>query len=112
MTAMPEKLSWAKSLSLENASWRTSHFLLIYLPTIALEASSRAVVGRFLWRMCIFGAAIKVETDLRNEMFSHAKDLSRQFYQENKVGGLMSLFIQQDPALIHAVDDHLVEIGD
>ena len=50
------------------------------------------VVGRFLWRICIFGAAIKVETDLRNEMFDHAKDLDRQFYQENKVGGLMSLF--------------------
>ena len=50
------------------------------------------VFGRFLWRVCIFGAAIKVETDLRNRMFDHAKDLSRQFYQENKVGGLMSLF--------------------
>ncbi len=50
------------------------------------------VLGRFLWRVCIFGAAIKVETSLRNEMFDHAKDLSRQFYQENKVGGLMSLF--------------------
>ncbi len=50
------------------------------------------VFCRFAWRVCIFGAAIKVETDLRNEMFSHAKDLSRQFYQENKVGGLMSLF--------------------
>ena len=50
------------------------------------------VFGRFLWRVCIFGAAIKVETGLRNEMFDHAKDLSRQFYQENKVGGLMSLF--------------------
>ncbi len=50
------------------------------------------VFGRFLWRVCIFGAAIKVETNLRNEMFDHAKDLSRQFYQENKVGGLMSLF--------------------
>lgn len=50
------------------------------------------VFGRFLWRICIFGAAIKVETGLRNEMFDHAKDLDRQFYQENKVGGLMSLF--------------------
>ena len=50
------------------------------------------VFGRFLWRICIFGAAIRVETDLRNAMFDHAKDLSRQFYQENKVGGLMSLF--------------------
>ena len=27
------------------------------------------VFGRFLWRVCIFGAAIKVETGLRNEMF-------------------------------------------
>ena len=50
------------------------------------------VLGRFLWRVCIFGAAIKVETDLRNQMFDHAKDLSRQYYQVNKVGNLMSLF--------------------
>ena len=50
------------------------------------------VFGRFLWRICIFGSAIKVETDLRNEMFDHAKDLSREYYQANKVGNLMSLF--------------------
>ncbi len=50
------------------------------------------VVGRFLWRICIFGSAIKVETDLRDEMFDHAKDLSQQYYQVNKVGNLMSLF--------------------
>ena len=40
----------------------------------------------------VFGAAIKVETDLRNDMFDHAKDLSVQYYQVNKVGNLMSLF--------------------
>ncbi len=50
------------------------------------------VFGRFLWRVTIFGAAIKVETDIRNEMFDHAKDLSREYYQVNKVGDLMSLF--------------------
>ncbi len=50
------------------------------------------VGGRFLWRMTIFGAAIKVEADLRNRMFDHAKDLSREYYQVNKVGNLMSLF--------------------
>ena len=50
------------------------------------------VFGRFLWRICIFGSAIKVETDLRNEMFDHVKDLSREYYQVNKVGNLMSLF--------------------
>lgn len=50
------------------------------------------VTGRFLWRVCIFGAAIKVETDLRNRMFDHCKNLSRDYFQVNKVGNLMSLF--------------------
>ena len=50
------------------------------------------VTGRFLWRVCFYGAAIRVETDLRNRMFGHCKELSRQYYQVNKVGNLMSLF--------------------
>ena len=50
------------------------------------------VAGRFLWRICFFSAGIGVETDLRNRMFSHCKDLSREYYQVNKVGNLMSLF--------------------
>ena len=50
------------------------------------------VFGRFLWRVTIFGAATRVETDLRNKMFRHAEDLSREYYQVNKVGNLMSLF--------------------
>ncbi len=49
-------------------------------------------VGRFLWRICFFGAGIKVETDLRGRMFDRCKDLSREYYQVNKVGNLMSLF--------------------
>jgi len=50
------------------------------------------VVGRFLWRVCFFGSAMKLEENLRNKMFDHAKDLSREYYQVNKVGDLMSLF--------------------
>ena len=50
------------------------------------------VFGRFLWRICFFGSAVQLEEDLRNRMFDHAKDLSRQYYQVNKVGDLMSLF--------------------
>lgn len=50
------------------------------------------VAGRFLWRICFFGAAIKTETDLRDRMFFRCKELSQNFYQENKVGNLMSLF--------------------
>ncbi|MBD5508404.1 MAG: ABC transporter ATP-binding protein [Lachnospiraceae bacterium] len=50
------------------------------------------VVGRFLWRVCFYGAAIRVETDLRNRMFDHCKNLSQDYFQINKVGNLMSLF--------------------
>jgi len=50
------------------------------------------VAGRFIWRAAFFTAAIRVETDLRNRMFDRAKDLSREYYQVNKVGNLMSLF--------------------
>ncbi len=50
------------------------------------------VLGRFLWRVCFFGSAVRLEADLRNRMFDHAKDLSREYYQVNKVGDLMSLF--------------------
>ena len=50
------------------------------------------VTGRFLWRAFFFGAAIRLETDLRNRMFDNARFLSREYYQVNKVGSLMSLF--------------------
>ncbi len=50
------------------------------------------VAGRFLWRVCFFGVAIRVEGDLRCRMFDRCKDLSSSFYQEHKVGDLMSLF--------------------
>lgn len=50
------------------------------------------VVGRFLWRVCFLGSAVRVEADLRNKMFSTARSLSYQYYQANKVGNLMSLF--------------------
>ena len=50
------------------------------------------ITGRFLWRICFFGSGIRLEEDLRNRMFDHAKDLSREYYQVNKVGDLMSFF--------------------
>ncbi len=67
-------------------------FLLdrICLPLIVIILAM--ALGRFLWRICFFGAGIRVETDLRNRMFDHCKNLSRQYYQVNKVGNLMSLF--------------------
>ena len=50
------------------------------------------VLGRMVWRVCFLGSSIMMEDDLRNRMFSHNRELSREYYQVNKVGGLMSLY--------------------
>lgn len=50
------------------------------------------VFCRFLWRVCLFGTGINVETDLRARMFNHSRLLSQQFYHKNKVGNMMSYY--------------------
>ena len=67
-------------------------FLLddICLPTLVIVCTM--VFRRFLWRYCFFGTAIRLETDLRDRMFDRCRGLSQEYYQENKVGTLMSLF--------------------
>ena len=67
-------------------------FLLTRICNPLLWIILSLVFGRFLWRVCLFGAGIQVEKDLRSEMFNRAKDLSQEYYQRNKVGNMMSLF--------------------
>ena len=62
----------------------------ICMPMVAVVLAM--IAGRFLWRICFFGSGIRLEEDLINRMFGHAKELSREYYQVNKVGDLMSLF--------------------
>lgn len=50
------------------------------------------VAGRFLWRIMFLGTAFKVEEQIRNRMFDNSRQLSQNYYQVHKVGGLMSLY--------------------
>ncbi len=50
-------------------------------------------VGRFLWRITLIGNSRRIETDIRSEMFKHATKLDQNFYSNEKIGGLMSYFI-------------------
>ena len=70
----------------------TLDFLLNEICLPMIQIIILMAFGRFLWRVCLFGSAIKVEADLRLKMFDRCKDLSQQYYQVNKVGNLMSLF--------------------
>ena len=57
-----------------------------------LLVSAGLFVGRFLWRITLFRASFKIESNLRHEMFLKAEALPRQFYHETKVGSVMSWF--------------------
>ena len=68
--------------------------------------------GRFLWRLFIFGTSRKIEEDVRNEMFEHATKLSNSFYSKEKVGGLMTYFINDLGAVRMAFGPGLMMIVD
>ena len=68
------------------------NFVLDYICMPMVQVIILIIIGRFLWRVCFFGSAVKLEEDMRNRMFRHAQELSREYYQVNKVGDLMSLF--------------------
>ena len=70
----------------------TMNFVLDHICMPMVKVIIFIVIGRFLWRICFFGSAVRLEEDLRNRMFAHAQELSREYYQVNKVGDLMSLF--------------------
>ena len=67
-------------------------FLLdrICLPMIVVILS--LVIGRFLWRLCFRGSAVRMETRMRGEMFNKCASLTEEYYERNKVGALMTLF--------------------
>lgn len=48
--------------------------------------------GRFVWRICIFGNGVRIETDIRNDMFSHMMKLSQEKFSRNKTGAIMALY--------------------
>ena len=50
-------------------------------------------VCRALWRLGFFGAAHRAARDLRHNLFKKSLTLSQTFYSDNKVGGLMSYYI-------------------
>ena len=70
----------------------TKEVLLQYICLPMIWIVVFMVIGRFLWRICFFGSAVRVAANLRERMFDHSRQLSQQYYQVNKVGNLMSLY--------------------
>lgn len=49
-------------------------------------------IGRFTWRITIFGNGARIESDLRRDLFKKCEQLGQTFYQNNKVGSVMALY--------------------
>jgi len=69
-------------------------------------------VGRMLWRLLIFGTSRRIEYDLRNVMFTHATNLSQDFYSHEKVGGMMTYFINDLAAIRMAFGPGILTLVD
>ena len=87
-------------------------FLLDYICRPLLFIILALVFGRFLWRICLFGAGIRLSTDMRSEMFNHAKGLSQQYYQKNNVGNMMSLFTNDLETVQECFGDGILMFAD
>ena len=63
--------------------------LLKYTGLLFLVAVVQAV-SRFGWRKYLFGPSRKIEIDILNSLFSHFLTLDQAYYQNQKIGDLMS----------------------
>ena len=46
--------------------------------------------ARYIWRIMIFGASVRLARNLRNQLFEHFTKMSPSFYQRKRVGDLMA----------------------
>ncbi|MBI9010223.1 MAG: ABC transporter ATP-binding protein [Tenericutes bacterium] len=70
------------------------------------------IVGRFFWRIFIFGASRKIGFDIRNEMYAHHELLSNEYYSNHKVGGLMAHYTNDLEAVRRAMGPGVIMIFD
>lgn len=73
---------------ISEGNWQFLIEQIIYIALVGLGMFA----GRFLWRICIFGEAVLVQSDLRFDMFEKTEKLSQRYYKVNKTGAILSYF--------------------
>ena len=69
-------------------------------------------LGRVFWRTFILGASRKVETEIRNDMFSKLETLSQNYFNKHKTGDLMTHFTNDLDALRNSIGFAVVSAFD
>jgi len=50
-------------------------------------------ICRILWRILIIGNSIRIEKEMKDDMFSHQQSLSQSYFVKQKIGEMMSLYL-------------------
>ncbi|MGG3007254.1 ABC transporter transmembrane domain-containing protein [Geobacillus stearothermophilus] len=67
----------------------TKEVLIRWIAVLAAVAATLYAL-RYAWRIFIFGSAVKLARQLRNELYSHFTNMSPSFYQRKRIGDLMA----------------------
>ena len=94
------------SIGLNNYDFLIQETLWIVLVGLGMFA------GRSAWRICIFGESIRIQADIRGEMFKKTEILSQRYYKENKTGAILSYFSNDLETVEEAFGFGIVQLVD
>lgn len=63
---------------------------LITYALLTIGAGLVMSIGRYFWRVCLFGSARKIEYDIRMQLFNNWLNMDNEFYNYHKIGDLMA----------------------
>lgn len=100
-----------KTLDLLSESQFTQGIILANALKI-LGLAAAMVILRFFWRLCIVGPSRKIETQIRQDIFSHLMSLSFSYFNKTKTGDIMALCINDLNAIRMASGMGLIGLTD
>jgi len=107
--AIPQFIRKAVDLiSSGNFQWRQIIILSLYMTGVMAVVAA----GRFLWRFFINGSSMRIEAELRENLYGHLQKLSWDFYQKNKIGDIMARSISDLNAVRMSIGMGIVALFD
>ena len=63
---------------------------LVTYALLTIGAGLLMSIGRYFWRVYLFGSARRIEYDIRRQLFNHWLSMDNEFYNYHKIGDLMA----------------------
>ncbi|WP_246939666.1 ABC transporter transmembrane domain-containing protein [Bacillus pinisoli] len=79
---------------------------------ILLAMAVSVYLLRYLWRIMIFGASVRLARLLRNRLYEHFTKMSQQFYQRRRTGDLMAHSTNDLQAIQQTAGDGILTLVD